>query len=341
MPDVDINTGSPPLLAIQCGSEGSEALQMLLARPNLDVNVESHHGETALYTAENIITGDQNTSYNVLLDWVRNGLDVRITDEYRWKLLYGAAFWGNEEMVRELIARGADYNAQDNMGESVLHVALRCGRIQLVPILLQANANLHAADKTGWTILHAVAIVGSGVILQYILDHGAIVDLTAVDNRGWTTLFAAVAGCDAKCVEILLDRGLDPNFSSSIEVNPLWSAVRSNNFDVATLLLGHGANVLYKGPLGWTNLHEAAKQGLEKLCTLQLDRGADPNSKSILFGTPLTVAAEEQNSTVEVLVSCGANPTLKGMYGQTALDLCSIYDPNLKDFGHWKKKLYT
>ncbi len=75
-----------------------------------------------------------------------------------------AAFWGHDEVAKELITRGAPLNHQNIHGETALTQALSRNRRAITDMLVDAGANvlvhlpyksksfaLHAAEEKGWT----------------------------------------------------------------------------------------------------------------------------------------------------------------------------------------------
>ena len=62
-----------------------------------------------------------------------------------------AAFRGNIEAVRKLLACGAEVNAKDKDGDTALMFAAFKGHAEIVSLLLRHGANVHVRAKNGWT----------------------------------------------------------------------------------------------------------------------------------------------------------------------------------------------
>jgi ankyrin repeat protein len=153
--------------------------------------------------------------------------------------------------------------------------------------LLPAMHALYGGDeKKAYTLLpadeeltaHEAATFGRERRLQALLDEDP--------NRagefspdGFSPLHGAVFGGHAKTVQLLLERGADPNVraSSSIaRVPPLGTAAFVRRTDLAELLLDGGADPNGQGEGGFTALDAAAQNEDEDLIALLLSRGADP-----------------------------------------------------------------
>ena len=69
--------------------------------------------------------------------------------------LHGAAMWGYDGIIRELLARGADVNVRDRARRTPLHRAAVNGHRRACELLLEAGAEVNARDAEGLTPLDA------------------------------------------------------------------------------------------------------------------------------------------------------------------------------------------
>lgn len=67
--------------------------------------------------------------------------------------LHLASKEGHNEVVRELIKRGADVDAATRKGNSALHIASLAGQDIIVTILVENGANVNAQSLNGFTPL--------------------------------------------------------------------------------------------------------------------------------------------------------------------------------------------
>jgi uncharacterized protein len=96
--------------------------------------------------------------------------------------LHLAAFFGQDDAVRLLLARGADPDARGTgwMTGTPLNAAASARHATVVALLLEAGADPDAAQRGGWTPLHSAAHNGDPRTVELLLAHGA--DPAAMDD---------------------------------------------------------------------------------------------------------------------------------------------------------------
>ncbi len=103
-----------------------------------------------------------------------------------------------------------------------------------------AAANAWAAD--GFMPLGLAAFFDRPSTARALLDAGADVHATAQNARKVQPLHAAVAARSQAIVQLLLDRGADPNAKQQVGYTPLMGAAGAGRDDMVSLLLARGAN---------------------------------------------------------------------------------------------------
>jgi ankyrin repeat protein len=82
-----------------------------------------------------------------------SGLDVNLVDPVGRTLLMNAVTSGLEDLVKELLDRGANINAKSKEGQTALMLAADFGHIELLRLLLSKGADLKLKDQDDWTAL--------------------------------------------------------------------------------------------------------------------------------------------------------------------------------------------
>src|SRR5205085_6692071 len=125
--------------------------------------------------------------------------------------------------------------------------------------------------------IYETAALGTAAQLDAMLT-----DAEAVNRRnhfGWTLLHMSAFGGNVATTELLLKKGaaIDARAGSQFRNTPLQTALLSNQYATAKILLEHGADVLVRQSKGFTPMHEGALSGRIDILQLLLDHGAEIN----------------------------------------------------------------
>ncbi|MHC4439521.1 MAG: ankyrin repeat domain-containing protein, partial [Planctomycetota bacterium] len=106
--------------------------------------------------------------------------------------IWKAAARGNIEAIMQHLEAGTDVDAKELPGGSTpLLVAATFGQVEVVKFLIEKGANVNATSNDGSTALHGAAFFCHPGIVKLLLDKGA--EVNAKNIRGETPL-DAVAG---------------------------------------------------------------------------------------------------------------------------------------------------
>ncbi len=90
-----------------------------------------------------------------------------------------ACYFGQYEIARYLVLKGADVNLPSNNGFRVfpLHSAVAGNYTQIARMLIENNAKVNVKQQAGATALHSAAQNGNIDLLIMLLEHGADVNI--------------------------------------------------------------------------------------------------------------------------------------------------------------------
>jgi len=254
--------------------------------------------------------------------------------------LHSACYDGNLEVARELLDRGASVNTRNNQGETPLHQVSRGqyrseeGGVGIVQLLLGRRANIDARDKGRTTPLHLASYYGRVEIVRELLERGATVFIR--NKKGQTPLHLVLEGnCNCRdgvsIVRLLLALGrrcVDVDALDRSNETPLHLACKYGKFEIALLLLKHGArvdtrNIQYQTPLHQLSLSWPWRfEEVVRIATELKNRDADINARGKNHETPLHMAY--RNYRLEIaqwLLQNGADKDAKNNKGETPSQL--------------------
>lgn len=121
------------------------------------------------------------------------------------------------------------------------------------------------------------------------------IEINTDDNFNNLLLQACQDGAPISCLEYFILRGADVNFLDKEGVSPLWESAMHADTNAMDLLLQRGADPNLGGINGQTPLHAAVNSLLntEEAIELLLDHGADPSLKDNDGLTALEFAKNE------------------------------------------------
>lgn len=90
-----------------------------------------------------------------------------------------ATHFGNEDVVRFLLAKGADINVQSQNGYNVypLHTAIGSGFESIAKMLIEAGAEVNVLQSSRTSPLHLASQNGNIELIILLLEHGALVEI--------------------------------------------------------------------------------------------------------------------------------------------------------------------
>ena len=220
----------------------------------------------------------------------------------------------SDDLLAELLRRGASPQSTGKGGRTLLHSAARGGSTRNVELLLAKGLAADARDAEGATPVHSAADGGRTKIVEMLLAKGAPADSST--RKGLTPLALAAAKGHADVVGLLLERGANPNARSRDGKTPLARAAAEGHKAVVAALIARGARTA--DAMGAMTLHDAARSGSVDLVREFLSKGHGPNTADAGGRTPLHLAAAGgERDVVVALLNKGAKIGVKDKAGST------------------------
>jgi len=300
----------------------------------VDVNVQNHHGSTAL-----MISAMQNHK-DVTEELLQAGADPGIRDAQGKtatdhavtsdhteiaKLLKDAsarlivaASAGDISAIHELLAQGFDVNGRNSTNETALMNAGRAGHTEVVRGLLYAGAEVDAADFNEQTAFMQACAAGHVGVAEVLLEAGAAID--ARDGAGRTALIQACDNRHARVVTMLLAADADPNTQDNGKRTPLMAACQVSSDSIIRMLQQSGADGDLTDDSGRTALIQACDANNPDVVELLLKTSVKVDLQDDAGRSALIIASEHGHARIaRMLILAGAMVFLRDKNGQTAL----------------------
>ena len=249
-----------------------------------------------------------------------------------------AARSGSGATVKELLAAGANVRPKTDPPQNPLAVYLDAYPYQASYPATEAQkvAMLNAYETGAESLIDAGAELDFGVLylaagkgyartLKKLLAKGA--PINARDSAGRTTLLAAVESERKEIVDLLLERGANPNLLSGNYENsdnyctsPLMSAVRRDNVNLIKLLLARQADPNVTCKNGQNALRDTLERGKSEIFEMLVKAGANVQAVDERGETNLMFAARKGDAAaLKKMLDMGVPVNASSKEGATAL----------------------
>ncbi len=254
--------------------------------------------------------------YGVVKVLLNLNVNTEVFDDEGWTPLMWAANNNLTNIVQILLEKGALLNGSNGTnstfsGWTPLMLASGGGHLETVKTLVNNGADLGVKDNDKWTALTWASLNGNADVLSFLINKGSQIDSLTSDDA--TPLIWASSKGHENVVKNLLDKGANIKLKDIHGKTALAHAVLQGHFSTARLLIKKGANINQ-------NLLYASKRGYKEMVDFLLKENAEIDYISSKNETALELAFKGKHTqTAKLLLSRGANTSLKNSQGQTSL----------------------
>lgn len=281
------------LLDLAAAQGYCDVIRSLLAR-GADVNKATPSGRTALHCAA---FRDQAAAVDTL---IANGARIEAADDQGCTPLHVASANGASEAIISLLHHGAVANKLNSDGRPPLLLAVENGRLAAATLLLHASEEEdegsvnHRYGVDEYSALDLAVRGDHTKIFQMILRHRA--EVNAQDSDGVTALDLAALNDHPVMIDNLVEAGAVVGAQAHGRHNrtALHIACAEGSNTAAKALLVRGASIFKRDSLHRTPLHLAARNGDVATVETLLAWGSDPafhSSSNIYHHSALDEAA--------------------------------------------------
>jgi ankyrin repeat protein len=268
---------------------------------------------------------------SIILNYIDNGGDINIQDNYGYTPLMYAAFNSRTNTVRLLISHGAVYDPKfktyDN--QTYLSAFSQCGLSDLVKDILDKGADVNGTPDNGWNALLCASALNHPETAKLLIASGAKYDKDYRTGNNVDYLLAFSECGLTNQISELIAQGADVNATDINGWTPLLGACYTGHLDTIKILIKAGANINAKNINGWTGLLEAAVHKYINIVRYLIENGCT-YSKDYKTGEGVTylLAFSECGITDEVkkLLDEGADVNVKDNHNWTPLIGACFYN---------------
>lgn len=239
------------------------------------------------------------------------------------KGIFKAAADGNLAELQEFLDSVNNINQIDENEFTPLHWAVNQGQKEMVEYLLLHGADINLTINEGPTVLDLAC-------MRKELDIAKLLIVQPEINKTCQSALCIAAGIgDYQMTALLIEFGFDLNGSNCSGYSPVHWATQERHLDILRLLIESGADPNLPDNDGVTPIYIAASSGYSEIIKYLIEKNVDINTKDNHGTTALMIAsAFNREEVISLLLKLNAKTELIDDECRTALFWAVIYDNN-------------
>ena len=264
--------------------------------------------------------------------------------------LHKATRYGQSEVVKFLISKGADVNAKNTSGETPAQLLVtgslkvkskvQQNFVEVAKIFIENGLDINCKNSKGETLLYSMMVNMNYYdrnaekvcieIANVFIEKGAL--LNTRNNDGESVLHYLAKGITKygtalkfgnDLTKFIIEKGENVNMvMENRQDTPLHLALSNDRDELVKFLISNGANVNAFDSKGHTPLQTAITNNKDELVKLFIENGADVNTLDSTGHTPLQIAITKNKlELVKLFIQNEANVNAFDSTGQTPLQL--------------------
>lgn len=290
-----------------------EMVEMLL-KYKADPDLKNNSGDTVLHQVARM----KNMDMAQLIVPISKTINEK--NEMGYTALHYALNGEKTDLLKLLVAHKADPNIKDPKDNTSLHISINMRNSEAASILLDAGANPSLDNGKKEPPVISVIYNGMDDILKKLLDKGADANQKHI-GTGCPPLHFAIMKNSLSAVNILLEKGANPNMETPTRTTFLIQAVEKGNVEMVEALVKKGAELSKCNSNGENVLTTAAKNGNIFIVESLLKQGININLENNITGkTALHMSAKNGHEQMaKFLVMKGSDLNYKDNEGNTPI----------------------
>jgi ankyrin repeat protein len=191
-----------------------------------------------------------------------------------------------------------DYSFKPEEIRDIVNYSISKNNIEILKMLFDMDLEILNINKQSISLLQSACSVNKIDVVKFLFSLSINLDINYKSKKNKSALSYAIIAKNKELVQLLLNKGANPNDIDFDEKSMLVLAIQKEQIDIIKLLLDFGANINYQDKSKMTALHFSVAKRNKEIFLLLLEHGAQ-NLVNHLNYTALDFA--KINDTVEII----------------------------------------